>query len=679
MERLRTTIQRGHLLLDLDAHSVREIFEQAARLAAEQGLAPAALVPDVVAELWRREERISTAIGHAVAVPHAYLPGLADPVILFLRLKHPLNMGAPDGIPTRFLFVLLGPPDHAAEHLDTLTMIARLMSDEEFRYEADLADDGAALVSAIDRFIARDVPPEQPLPAAPDELEWTGRLCGGLAGDIRRRAPDFVADFRDALRLKTLNSVIFLYFACLAPAVTFGGLMSIETGGEIGAAEMLVATAVGGSLFALCSGQPLIILGGIGPLLVFTGILYRLCGQFQVPFLPSYAWVGLWMCGFTVLLAVTDASCLIRYFTRFTDEIFAALISMIFVVEAMRSIVGYLREAHAATVSHDVAFLALILSLGTFIVAMLLSRFRRSRYLRPLIREFLADFGPTIAILAMILFAAMFPQVRPDAVNVPDQIGTSTGRPWFVSLTDVPVWVRFAAAVPALLGTVLVFLDQNITARLVNSPEHHLRKGTGYHLDLAVVGVLLGLCSLAGLPWLVAATVRSLNHVRSLATVEEVVAHDGSTCERIIHVLETRLSGVCIHVLIGLSLLFLPQLKTVPLAVLYGLFLYMGIVSMGGNQFLGRLSLWLTDPDLYPQTHYLRRVPRPVVHAFTMLQLSCLVVLWFIQASVIGILFPLFIALLVPLRFVAGRFFSPSHLTALDADEDPEEEESTWV
>jgi hypothetical protein len=385
------------------------------------------------------------------------------------------------------------------------------------------------------------------------------------------------------------------------------------------------------------------------------------------------------MCGFTVLLAATDASCLIRYFTRFTDEIFAALISIIFIVEAMRSIFGYLREAHAATVSHDVAFLALILSLGTFIVAMLLSGFRRSRYLRPLIREFLADFGPTIAIVALILFGALFPQVPLATVDVPDRVGTSTGRPWLVELTGVPVWVRVAAAVPALVGTVLVFLDQNITARLVNSAEHRLRKGAGYHLDLAVVGLLIGLCSVLGLPWLVAATVRSLNHVRSLATLEEVVAHDGGTHDRIIHVLETRLSGLCIHVLIGLSLLFLPQLKTVPLAVLYGLFLYMGIVSMGGNQFLGRLSLWLTDPALYPQTHYLRRVPRPVVHAFTLLQLSCLVVLWFVQSSVIAILFPLFIALLVPVRFLAGRFFSEAHLRALDADEDPEEEESTWV
>ena len=40
---------------------------------------------------------------------------------------------------------------------------------------------------------------------------------------------------------------------------------------------------------------------------------------------------------------------------------------------------------------------------------------------------------------------------------------------------------------------------------------------------------------------------------------------------------------------------------------------------------------------------------------------------------------PLFIALLVPVRFVLQRFFASEHLAVLDADEDPEEEEETWA
>jgi hypothetical protein len=44
----------------------------------------------------------------------------------------------------------------------------------------------------------------------------------------------------------------------------------------------------------------------------------------------------------------------------------------------------------------------------------------------------------------------------------------------------------------------------------------------------------------------------------------------------------------------------------------------------------------------------------------------------------LGILFPLFIAILAPVRFLLNRFFDPKHLEALDLEEDPEEEEEEW-
>jgi hypothetical protein len=54
--------------------------------------------------------------------------------------------------------------------------------------------------------------------------------------------------------------------------------------------------------------------------------------------------------------------------------------------------------------------------------------------------------------------------------------------------------------------------------------------------------------------------------------------------------------------------------------------------------------------------------------------------LWGVKASSrFGILFPLFIALLVPVRIFANRCFEPQHLAALDAEEEPEEEETHWA
>jgi hypothetical protein len=206
-----------------------------------------------------------------------------------VRLAHPLNLGAPDGIATHFLFFLLGPPGSAEQHLDTLASIARLMSDDEFRYEAGVARRGEELLEALRHFLQRTAPELAAVPPPVAGLDYTGRLGGGLRHDIARRRPHYLGDFRDGLHVKCIASVLFLYFACLAPAVTFGGVMAVQTDGHIGAVEMIAASAVCGIVFALVSGQPLIILGGTGPLLVFTAILYRLCVDLAQPFLPVYA------------------------------------------------------------------------------------------------------------------------------------------------------------------------------------------------------------------------------------------------------------------------------------------------------------------------------------------------------------------------------------------------------
>lgn len=678
MHRLKNAIQKGQVILDLLASDVESAIRTTIATMVERDFLPESVADKVCNSLLLRERQAPTAIGHGVAIPHAYVDGIKEQMVVFVRLDHPVNMGAPDGIPTQFMLFLLGPTGAAEEHLDTIAGIARLMSDDEFRYEAGTAKSTTALEEALQHFEARVVPDPVPRSTELTEgLSYSGRLFQGIKRDIARRLPHYVADFREGLHPKCIGSTLFLFFACLAPAVTFGGVMAIETGGQIGAVEMIAASAFCGVAFALMSGQPLIILGGTGPLLVFTAILFRLCSDMNIPFLASYAWVGIWSAAFLLILAVTEASCLMRYFTRFTDEIFSALISVIFIYEAIKSLVNIFRDLDVKQ-HHDTALLSLLLALGTFYIAITLSRFRRSSYLRPRIREFVADFGPALAIGAMTIISVWLNKVELDVLPAPDQFGTTNGRGWLVDLSAVPTWAKFAAAGPALLVTVLIFLDQNITARIVNSPDHRLHKGEAYHLDLGVVGILIACCSMFGLPWLVAATVRSLNHVRSLATIDSVTLPNSETHERIVHVRENRMTGLTIHLLIGLSLLLLPWLKEIPMAVLYGLFLFMGIVSMSGNQFFERLSLWLRDPDLYPVTHYIRRVPSRTIHAFTALQFACLAILWIVKSSAIGILFPIFIALLVPVRMLAERFFSPEHLAALDADEEPEEEETHW-
>lgn len=507
-------------------------------------------------------------------------------------------------------------------------------------------------------------------PVGDPGLIRTGKFAGGMMGDLRRRRPHYGSDFIDGFHSKVLGSTLFLYFACLANAIAFGALTGFMTNGEIGTTEMIVATAAGGIAFALLSGQPLTILGGTGPIVIFTAMLYAACKRYDLDFLPVYGWVGLWSGFILMVLAVTDASAMMRFFTRFTDEIFAALIAVIFIVEAIKDIAKGFTDGN---IPHDEALLGLVLALGTFVIAKNLKRARNSPYLRWRLRDFLSDFGPAIAIVVMTVVALLMHEVPRDHAKVPDSMGTTTGRPWLVDLMAAPTWVWFAAIGPAVLATILLFLDQNITTRLVNAGSHKLCKGSGFHLDLFVVGLIIAVSSLFGLPWIVAATVHSLNHVRSLAT-HKVVNVGGEPKEVITSVRENRVSPLAIHILIGVSLMFLPLVKTIPMSVLFGLFLFMGIATLGGNEFFERFRLWAMDPKLYPTSHhFIGKVPNRVIHAFTAVQVVCLVALWLLKSSPLGLLFPVLIAMLIPIRLYMEKFFKPAHLAALDADEEAEE------
>lgn len=498
-------------------------------------------------------------------------------------------------------------------------------------------------------------------------LVRTGRFMGGLIEDIKRKLPHYKSDFTDGMHSSVVGTTLFLFFAALANAIAFGALTSVLTHNEIGIVEMLVVSAIGGIAFALFAGQPLGILGGTGPIVIFTGMLYTVCQQLEVEFLTVYAWVGIWSGILLIIAALTDASVLIKYFTQFTDEIFAALISIIFIVEAVKNVIGSFSTADPSNLSP--AFLTVILALGTFILSIGLRNITRTPFLRNGIRVLISDFGPALAIIIMTILALSFPQVHTSTPTVPDEIRPTVDRPWLIDIFSAPTWVIWASIIPAILATILLFLDQNITARLLNSRKYKLKKGYGYHLDMLMVSLVVLVGSFFGLPWLTAATVHSLNHSKSLSITKIRELKDGTRKEVTVGVRENRISGLFVHLLMLGSIFLLGYFGSIPLAILYGLFLYMGLASLAGNHFFDRIKLWVTDPKLIPDTPLIRRVPLKRIHKFTFLQLLCFVALWILKSSSLGILFPLFIAALVPINMLVNKLFTPDQVNALMAEE----------
>ncbi|KTF81359.1 hypothetical protein cypCar_00014286 [Cyprinus carpio] len=696
---------------------------------------------------------------------------LERPIIAFIRLSPAVLLTGLTEVPvsTRFLFLLLGPLGKGGQYHEIGRSIATLMTDEIFHDVAYKAKDRNDLLSGIDEFLdqvtvlppgewdptiriepPKSVPSQEKrkMPSMPNgssplseiikeeehhtgpELQRTGRIFGGLVLDVKRKAPFYWSDVRDALSLQCLASILFLYCACMSPVITFGGLLGEATKNNISAIESLFGASLTGVAFSLFSGQPLTILGSTGPVLVFEKILFKFCSDYGLSYLPLRTSIGLWTAFLCIVLVATDASSLVCYITRFTEEAFAALICLIFIYEALEKLfqlgemfpfnmhdnldnltfytcqcsppsnitekmvqtwnqsdftadtinwseldVPNCKKLHGEFVGPacghsgpyipDVLFWSVILFFTTFFLSSFLKQFKTKRYFPTKVRSSISDFAVFLTIMIMVLVDYLVGVPSPK-LHVPDTFEpTSKSRGWLISpLGDNPTWTLFAAAIPALLCTILIFMDQQITAVIINRKEHKLKKGCGYHLDLLVVAVMLGVCSVMGLPWFVAATVLSISHVNSLKVESECSAPGEQP--KFLGILEQRITGLMIFVLMGLSVFMTSILKFIPMPVLYGVFLYMGVSSLKGIQFFDRIKLFGMPAKHQPDLIYLRYVPLWKVHIFTIVQFTCLVLLWVIKASAAAVVFPMMVLALVFVRKLLDFCFLKRELSWLD-------------
>ena len=180
---------------------------------------------------------------------------------------------------------------------------------------------------------------------------------------------------------------------------------------------------------------------------------------------------------------------------------------------------------------------------------------------------------------------------------------------------------------------------------------------------------MIAVNSVLGLPWLVAATVRSLNHLHALGNKNA----DG----KFMDVQETRLTNLFVHVLVLGSIFALNVIKLIPVPVLYGVFLFMGLVSLGTNQFWTRIMMFFKQPSKYPASeHYTTHVSKTKMHTYTLIQLSLFVLLYAVKsAKPVAIAFPIVIAACIPIRlYLLPKFFTDDELILLDAEDEKIEE-----
>ncbi|BBE08735.1 MAG: PTS IIA-like nitrogen-regulatory protein PtsN [Glomeribacter sp. 1016415] len=136
MNRLSRFLPLENVVLDLPVTSKKRVFEQAGLLFENHHGIARSVVTD---NLFAREQLGSTGLGHGVAIPHGRIEKLKRPLAAFIRLAEPIPFEAPDELPVALLIFLLVPEQATQQHLDILSEIAQLLSDEKAR--AHLTDE----------------------------------------------------------------------------------------------------------------------------------------------------------------------------------------------------------------------------------------------------------------------------------------------------------------------------------------------------------------------------------------------------------------------------------------------------------------------------------------------------------------------------------------------------------
>ncbi len=104
---------------------------------------------DVILALKAREETHTTCLGKGVAVPHATVPGLSNPLLMVATASPPVPFGPPESGPVDLFFILLSPSGREGEHIKLLARICRLAHHPDELDSVRESESPAALLEAI--------------------------------------------------------------------------------------------------------------------------------------------------------------------------------------------------------------------------------------------------------------------------------------------------------------------------------------------------------------------------------------------------------------------------------------------------------------------------------------------------------------------------------------------------
>lgn len=574
------------------------------------------------------------------------------------------------------------------------------MPPREENIEISLPDDMKAYDDNNDE--ATPLPPKKESSVEPPKNTDSGddekllSFLTGMKNDLAARQPFYnakaggVGDWGKPDNFFTVfNATIFAFVIQLIPALIFAELMDRQTEGNLATAETLLSSAIIGIIYAIFSGQPLVIMGITGPVSLLLGTSYGLAAQFDADYFPFFFWICLWAGVMHVLSAAIGLVSLVWKVTPFTSQIFELFIAITFIYSALRDLIVPVHltdkdvdgEEITAAV-RSAGYASFIIGLITCYVAWSLHFAETWIFFSRQVRTFLTSYNTLIAVVVATAFSYV-PGLDQDnaieRVNVvaPWDWEPTADRPWVVNpLEGIGLRGIFGALIPGFMFFLLFIIDHNVSSILTQSPKFNLKKPPAYHWDFFVLGITFFPCAILGLPPGNGLIPQAPLHCRALCTRKIETDKYGVKREVVTHCEEQRWSGLGQALLMFVALSAFSVISWIPTGCLFGLLLYLGMSALHGNEIWERLLLCGVYEHKRPKIPVVRFVGWTTVQIWTVIQLICAVAIWAVgQYAPVGYIYPLLLTLLVPFRsYVLEYFFEAEDLKHLDPADESEEE-----
>ncbi|KAL3316290.1 hypothetical protein Ciccas_005072 [Cichlidogyrus casuarinus] len=638
--------------------------------------------------------------------------GLTRPIMKLLRLVTPLlEPGLIEvHIPVRFMFFCLGPTDRDLDYNEMGRCFAVMMKNRKFRESAYSAENGTELMQASNTFLEQSIllplykninpynlsgmanqirkfhsevvdlgtaswkePTTSTKMQVQEKEEESPRYSIDttqiLAPEMAKGKPDYKkrfvedfcpplvtfmravkpyvkrwpSDFKDAFNSDnaalTFTSILFVYFVCLAPAITFGALLNAQgTGTSV--VLVIFSSGIYTFLFSLLSGQPQGIIGVTAPTFIIETSIVSVSKSFGLSNATVRAWVSVYTAIFGIIGLVCNVSALTKHIRRSVEQVFNLFIAFFFILKALftmfKSIPLSQSDARLPEVAkpnaslqvyqpgfvisqkNAIAGTTLFLAFLMLHFCLTLATLKRGTYFRRAIRKILGAFNVPLGIILILALDQIFFQqfhlptlaIPPsDKINVSEWVNPVTADMMYNYGTADPGTVHGISFVIGFAVFLIVFTEGSFNG--ITALKNKAIKPGIFEADFLLLLVTFPLISgFVGWPFVSGATY-------------------------------------------------------IPIASLYGMFLYMGVMGMRDLTITHRILALMKRRKHWDDWEYIRGVPTPQILVFASIQMvfvTILVILNIISefvstAAAASLVFPIVVLIYALIReFVLPRW-----------------------